>query len=199
MSAMPSVALTHAESPLSHEWRGPVGMWCLIAAESAIFAIFVVAYLYYVGKSVSGPMPRDVLRLPIFNSICLFASSLTIVWAERAIQQGDIKDFRRWLELTVALGAVFIMGTAREWVRLIYIEGLTVSTNLFGTTFYSLVGLHAFHVIVGLTGLSIILGFTVKGLVRREHAKRIGVFAMYWHFVDAIWAVVLPVVYVLGR
>ena len=174
-------------------------MWCLIAAESAIFAIFVVAYLYYVGKSVSGPMPRDVLRLPIFNSICLFASSLTIVWAERAIQQGDLKDFRRWLELTVALGAVFLMGTAREWMRLIYIENLTISTNLFGTTFYSLVGLHAFHVIVGLTGLSIILGFAVKGLVRREHAKRIGVFAMYWHFVDAIWAVVLLVVYVIGR
>jgi cytochrome c oxidase subunit 3/cytochrome o ubiquinol oxidase subunit 3 len=196
---MPSVAITHAESPLSPEWRGPVGMWCLIAAESAIFAIFVVAYLYYIGKSVSGPMPRDVLGLPIFNSICLFASSLTIVRAERAIEQGDLKEFRRWLELTIALGVVFIMGTAREWVRLIFLEGLTISTNLFGTTFYSLVGLHAFHVIVGLTGLSIILGFALKGLVRREHAKRIGVFAMYWHFVDAIWVVVLLVVYVIGR
>jgi cytochrome c oxidase subunit III len=199
MPALPSAALTHAESPLSPEWRGPVGMWCLIAAESAIFAIFVVAYLYYVGKSVSGPMPRDVLGLPIFNSICLFASSLTIVRAERAIDRGDLAEFRRWLELTIALGAVFIMGTAREWVRLIFLEGLTISTNLFGTTFYSLVGLHAFHVIVGLTGLSIILAFAVKGLVRREHAKRVGVFAMYWHFVDAIWVVVLLVVYVIGR
>jgi cytochrome c oxidase subunit 3/cytochrome o ubiquinol oxidase subunit 3 len=199
MSAMPSAALAQPDLPLSPEWRGPVGMWCLIAAESAIFAIFVVAYLYYIGKSVSGPMPRDVLGLPIFNSICLFASSLTIVRAERAVEQGDLKEFRRWLELTIALGVVFIMGTAREWVRLIFLEGLTISTNLFGTTFYSLVGLHAFHVIVGLTGLSIILGFAVKGLVRREHAKRIGVFAMYWHFVDAIWAVVLLVVYVIGR
>jgi len=196
---MPSIALTHAESPLSHEWRGPVGMWCLIAAESAIFCIFVVAYLYYVGKSLSGPMPRDVLSLPIFNSICLFSSSFTIVWAERAIEQGDLREFRRWMELTIALGAVFLMGTAREWVRLIYLDGLTISTNLFGTTFYSLVGLHAFHVIVGLTGLSIILAFAVKGFVRREHAKRIGVFSMYWHFVDAIWAVVLLVVYVIGR
>ena len=199
MSAMPSAALAQPDLPLSPEWRGPVGMWCLIAAESAIFAIFVVAYLYYIGKSVSGPMPRDVLGLPIFNSICLFASSLTIVRAERAVEQGDLKEFRRWLELTIALGVVFIMGTAREWVRLIFLEGLTISTNLFGTTFYSLVGLHAFHVIVGLTGLSIILGFALKGLVRREHAKRIGVFAMYWHFVDAIWVVVLLVVYVIGR
>jgi cytochrome c oxidase subunit 3/cytochrome o ubiquinol oxidase subunit 3 len=199
MSAMPSAALAQPELPLSPEWRGPVGMWCLIAAESAIFAIFVVVYLYYIGKSVSGPLPADVLRVPIFNSICLFASSLTIVWAERAIEQGDLKEFRRWLELTVALGVVFIMGTAREWVRLIYLEGLTISTNLFGTTFYSLVGLHAFHVIVGLTGLSIILALTLKRLVRREHARRIKVFAMYWHFVDAIWAVVLLVVYVIGR
>jgi cytochrome c oxidase subunit 3/cytochrome o ubiquinol oxidase subunit 3 len=196
---MPSAALTHADSPLSHEWRGPVGMWCLITAESAIFCIFIVAYLYYVGKSLSGPMPNDVLRVPIFDSICLFSSSLTIVWAERAINRGDLGEFRRWLLLTVALGLVFITGTARDWVRLIYVDGLTISTNLFGTTFYSLVGLHAFHVIVGLTGLSIILMFALLGYVRREHAKRIGVFAMYWHFVDAIWAVVLPVVYVIGR
>jgi len=199
MSAMPSIALTHQESPLSREWRGPIGMWCLIAAESAIFSIFVVAYLYYVGKSPGGPTPNDVLRVPIFGSICLFSSSVTILLAERAIEQGEISRFRRWLLLTIALGVVFITGTAREWVRLIYIEGLTISTNLFGTTFYSLVGLHAFHVVVGLTGLSIIMAFTLLGLVRREHAKRIGVFAMYWHFVDAIWVVVLSVVYVIGR
>jgi cytochrome c oxidase subunit 3/cytochrome o ubiquinol oxidase subunit 3 len=119
--------------------------------------------------------------------------------AERAIDRGDILRFRRWWFLTTALGVTFVAGTAREWVRLIYVEGLTISTNLFGTTFYSLVGLHAFHVVVGLTGLSIILALTLLGYVRREHAKRIGVFAMYWHFVDVIWAVVLPVVYVIGR
>jgi cytochrome c oxidase subunit 3/cytochrome o ubiquinol oxidase subunit 3 len=198
MSAMLSIALTQQESPLSREWRGPVGMWCLIAAESAMFSIFVVAYLFYVGKSLGGPTP-SVLRVPIFDSICLFSSSITVLWAERAIEHGDLLRFRRWLLLTIALGVVFITGTAREWVRLIYIEGLTISTNLFGTTFYSLVGLHAFHVVVGLTGLSIIMAFTLLGLVRREHAKRIGVFAMYWHFVDAIWAVVLLVVYVIGR
>jgi len=199
MSAMPSIALSHQEAPLSHEWRGPVGMWCLIAAESAIFSIFVVAYLYYVGKSLGGPLPNDVLRVPIFDSICLFSSSITISMAERAIHRGDLKRFGQWWFSTIVLGTVFILGTAREWVRLIYQEGLTVSTNLFGTTFYSLVGLHAFHVVVGLTGLAIIMAFTVLGHVRPEHARRIRVFGMYWHFVDAIWAVVLPVVYVIGR
>ena len=198
MSAISSIELAHGE-PLSQEWRGPVGMWCLIAAESAMFSIFVVAYLYYAGKSLGGPTPSDVLHVPIVDSICLFSSSFTIVRAERAIAQGDLKRFGLWLFVTTALGAEFIAGTAREWMRLIYQEGLTISTNLFGTTFYSLVGLHAFHVIVGLAGLSIILAFTVLGLVRRDHAERVAVFAMYWHFVDAIWAVVLSVVYVIAR
>ena len=172
-----------------------VGMWCLIAAESAIFSIFVVAYLYYAGKSLTGPTPREVLHVPIFNSICLFSSSFTIVMAERAIARGKSQAV---LELVVAhdrARRIFILGTAREWYRLIYTDGLTISSSLFGTTFYSLVGLHAFHVIVGLTGLSIIMIFTALGYVRQEHAPRIEVFAMYWHFVDAMWVVVLTVVY----
>jgi cytochrome c oxidase subunit 3/cytochrome o ubiquinol oxidase subunit 3 len=174
-------------------------MWCLIAAESAIFSIFVVAYLYYAGKSLSGPTPAQVLHAPIFNSICLFSSSFTIVMAEHAITRGKVKLFGIWWLLTITLGAIFIVGTGLEWRGLIYDHGLTISSNLFGTTFYSLVGLHAFHVIVGLTGLSIILALTVLGYVKQEHSERIGVFAMYWHFVDAIWVVVLSVVYFIAR
>jgi cytochrome c oxidase subunit 3/cytochrome o ubiquinol oxidase subunit 3 len=174
-------------------------MWCLIVAESTIFVIFVVAYLYSVGKSVSGPTPREVLDVPYFISICLFSSSFTIVMAERAIARGRVRLFGIWLLLTIVLGAVFILGTAREWYELIYRDGVTISSSLFGTSFYSLVGLHAFHVLVGLTGLSIILVFTVLGDVRREHAERIGVFSMYWHFVDVIWVVVLSVVYFIAR
>lgn len=193
--ASTTVALPHSEMPLAHELRGRVGMWCLIAAESAIFSIFVVAYLYYAGKSLSGPTPREVLHVPIFNSICLFSSSFTIVMAERAIARGKTALFGVWWLLTILLGAIFILGTAREWYHLIYVEHLTISSSLFGTTFYSLVGLHGFHVIVGLNGLSIIMIFAALGYVKQEHASRIEVFAMYWHFVDAIWIVVLTVVY----
>ena len=197
--AASSVTATQVEMPLAHEWRGRVGMWCLIAAESAIFSIFVVAYLYYAGKSLSGPTPREVLHVPIFNSVCLFSSSFTIVMAERAIARGTTRWFGIWWLFTIALGTIFVLGTAREWYHLIYDEGLTVSSSLFGTTFYSLVGLHAFHVIVGLTGLSIIMIFIALGHVKQEHSERIGVFAMYWHFVDAIWVVVLSVVYFIAR
>ncbi len=185
--------------PLAHELRGRVGMWCLIVAESSIFTIFVVAYLFYAGKSLNGPYPNQVLHVPVFNSICLFASSFTILMAERALRRNVVKLFGIWWFFTIVLGFIFIVGTAREWYHLIYHEGLTISTNLFGTTFYSLVGLHAFHVIVGLTGLTIIMIFTALGDVTQEHEHRIGVFAMYWHFVDAIWVVVLSVVYFIAR
>jgi len=193
--AASTIAVPPGEMPISASLRGRVGMWCLIAAESAIFCIFVVAYLYYAGKSLSGPTPREVLAVPWFNSICLFSSSLTIVLAEKAIHRGEIKTFGIFWFLTIALGVIFLIGTAREWHRLIYHEGLTISSSLFGTTFYSLVGLHAFHVIVGATGLTIILILTILGFVTRQHAERISVFAMYWHFVDAVWVVVLSVVY----
>lgn len=197
--AASTIAMPQPTTPLLRAWRGRVGMSCLIAAESAIFAIFVVGYLFYAGKSLSGPLPSQVLHVPIFNSICLFSSSFTIVAAERAIAQGYLRRFGVFWFCTIALGVIFMVGTAREWYRLIYGEGLTISTNLFGTTYYSLVGLHAFHVLVGLTGLSIILAFTALGHVHREHAQPIGVFAMYWHFVDAVWVVVLSVVYFIAR
>jgi cytochrome c oxidase subunit 3/cytochrome o ubiquinol oxidase subunit 3 len=197
--AASTITLSQADMPLSQEWRGRVGMWCLIAAESAIFSIFVVAYLYYAGKSLSGPTPRQVLEVPIFTSICLFSSSLTISLAVRSIARGRSRAFGLWWALTIALGLIFILGTAREWYSLIYEHGLTISSSLFGTTFYSLVGLHAFHVIVGLLGLSIIMTFGLLGLVKQEHAERIEVFSLYWHFVDAIWVVVLTVVYFVAR
>lgn len=179
--------------------RGKVGMACLIVAESAIFTIFVVAYLYYIGKSVSGPTPREVLDVPIFFTICLLSSSATIHYAGISLERDKTGAFlAAWL-LTIVLGGLFMFGTAREWHRLIYEHGLTISTNLFGTTYYSLVGLHAFHVTVGLIMLSLVLVFALAGRVQRSHSSRIDVLGMYWHFVDAVWVVVFTVVYVIGR
>ena len=197
--AASAVTVPQTEMPMSPSLRGRVGMFCLIAAESAIFTIFVVAYLYYAGRSVSGPTPREVLDVPIFISICLFSSSFTIVRAEKAIDRGNTKLFAGWLFGTILLGAIFVVGSLREWYRLIYEHGVTISSSLFGTTFYSLVGLHLSHVIVGLTLLSTVLIFALLGWVRQEHAERIGVLALYWHFVDAVWVVVLSVVYFIAR
>jgi cytochrome c oxidase subunit III len=197
--AAASVAAPHHESPPYAHYRGKLGMWCLITAESSIFCIFVVAYLYYAGKSLSGPTPAQVLDVPILGSICLFSSSLTILLAEKALHVGNIKRFGVCWGLTIALGVIFLIGTAREWYRLIYHDGLTISTNLFGTTFYSLVGLHASHVIIGLTLLTTVMLFTLSGALKQEHSAKVSVLAMYWHFVDAVWVVVLSVVYFITR
>ena len=179
--------------------KGVIGMTCLIIAESAIFTIFVVAYLYYLGKDLSGPTPRQVLELPILNSICLLSSSATITFALRSLRNGNAKKFNFWWLVTIALGAYFLLGTGREWHHLIHDKGLTIQTNLFGTTFYSLVGLHASHVIIGLLALSMVMAFAITGAVKREHAERVHVLGLYWHFVDVVWVVVFTVVYIIGR
>jgi cytochrome c oxidase subunit 3 len=179
--------------------RGTVAMLCLILAEAAIFTIFVVAYIFYIGKSLSGPTPKEVLSAPIFYSICLLSSSVTIHLAVKAIRQGNMKSFKAWWLGTIALGAAFLYGTTTEWHRLIYIDGLTISTNLFGTTYYSLVGLHGFHVVVGLIFLCTVMVFTFLGSLKQEHAERVDVLSLYWHFVDGVWVVVFTVVYVIGR
>ena len=198
MNATP-VTIAEREIMLNRPARGRVGMFGLIAAEAAIFTIFVVAYLFYVGKSLTGPMPKDVLSVPIFYTICLLSSSLTIHLAVKALRRGNVRVFGDWWLVTIVLGAAFICGTAMEWNRLIYHDGLTISTNLFGTTYYSLVGLHGFHVVVGLLALSMVMVFTLLGNVRSEHAERVDVLSLYWHFVDAVWVIVFTVVYVAGR
>jgi cytochrome c oxidase subunit 3 len=180
-------------------YRGKVGMACLIFAESAIFTIFVVAYLFYVGKSLIGPTPREVLETPIFFTVCLLSSSLTIHFAARFLERGRRGAFLLLWLLTIVLGALFLYGTGQEWHRLIYEHGLTISTNLFGTTYYSLVGLHASHVTAGLIMLIIVLFFGLAGRVGPEQSARVDVLSLYWHFVDAVWVVVFTVVYVLGR
>jgi cytochrome c oxidase subunit III len=191
------------ETPLQKPWvlpsRGIVGMLCLICAEAAIFIIFVVAYIYYIGKSLSGPMPAQVLELPILGTICLLSSSFTVHWAVSALRRNNIRGCTLGLATTVLLGAIFLFTTAREWYHLIYDFGLTIRTNLFGTTFYSLVGLHASHVIIGLIMLTLALVFSLRGRVTEKHEERLEVLSLYWHFVDGVWVVVFLVVYVLGR
>jgi cytochrome c oxidase subunit III len=194
-----AVVLTNRNEAWQLPSRGIVGMACLIVAEAAIFLIFIVAYLYYVGKSISGPTPHDVLSLPIFTSICLLSSSATVHFAVSALHHGKRIATSLLLAATVLLGGIFLAGTAHEWYHLIYDEGLTIRTNLFGTTFYSLVGLHASHVIVGLLMLSLALIFSLTGSLTSKHTVRLEVLSLYWHFVDAVWVVVFTVVYVLGR
>ena len=178
--------------------RGIVGMASFIIAEAAIFTIFVVAYLFYLGKSLAGPTPREVLEVPVFSTICLLSSSVTIHLAAKRLERNESNTFLALWLITIALGATFMYGTAQEWHRLIYEHGLTISTNLFGTTYYSLVGLHAFHVTLGLVMLTTMLLLSVATGARTQSA-RVYVLSLYWHFVDVVWIVVFTVVYIIGR
>ena len=194
-----AISVSEIQQPWSLPYRGKVAMAGLIIAESAIFTIFVVAYLFYIGKSLTGPTPREVLETPIFFTICLLSSSLTVHYAGKFLQRGNHRIFLCLWSLTILLGGLFLFGTGQEWHRLIYDRGLTISTNLFGTTYYSLVGLHAFHVTAGIIMLAIVAIFAFAGRVGREHSRRVEVLSLYWHFVDVVWVVVFTVVYVLGR
>jgi cytochrome c oxidase subunit 3 len=198
MSAIP-ITPEIGEGPWKLPSKGMVGMACLITAESAIFIIFVIAYLYYIGKSLSGPTPKEVLDLPIVATICLLSSSFTAHAAVSALRKSKVSGCVTWLATTILLGAIFLFYTGKEWHKLIFHDGLTIRTNLFGTTFYSLVGLHATHVVVGLIMLTITLIAGLRKALNVHHAERLDVLSIYWHFVDAVWVVVFSVVYVIGR
>jgi cytochrome c oxidase subunit 3 len=178
--------------------RGRAGMIALIITESAFFTIFVTAYVFYIGKSLTPPYPRDVLSYPVFNTVCLLSSSVTIALASNALGHGRMRRFAILWFITLALGVEFLAGTGLEWHRLIYQDGLTIRTNLFGTTYYSLVGLHAVHVTIGASAIALIMALTWIGAVTPEHAERIELLSWYWHFVDAVWIVVFLTVYVVS-
>lgn len=198
-----STASRVMDLPAEREWklpsRGRVGMLSLIIGESALFTIFVVAYIFYIGKSLTGPTPAQVLEVPILGTICLLSSSFTIWRSEHAIEHGKTRAFAGWLAATILLGLIFMVGTAMEWHKLIVRDGLTIRTNLFGTTFYSLVGLHATHVVLGLSMLSVVLVLALLDRFPASQSERFAVIALYWHFVDVVWVVVFTVVYVIGR
>ena len=177
---------------------GRAGMFGLIAAESAVFVIFIVAYAFYLGKSTSGPTP-SVLKPPLFLSACLLSSSVTLELALHRLKRGAQNAFSGWWLLTLLLGLTFLVGTGFEWRHLIVEEGLTISSNLFGTTFYALVGLHAAHVTIGLLLMSAVAIFDAKKQVTRARIPELGVISLYWHFVDSVWIVVFSLVYVVGR
>src|SRR5579872_1857610 len=123
MSAL-TIPITEAPRPWVLPDRGKVAMAALIIAESAIFTIFVVAYLFYAGKSLTGPVPREVLEIPVFYSICLLSSSITVHLAGTFLERGKQGAFLSLWFLTFVLGGLFLFGTGLEWHRLLYEKGL---------------------------------------------------------------------------
>jgi cytochrome c oxidase subunit III len=194
MSAVAPSA-SHAPSELhldARQW----GMVAFLVSEAAFFSTLIVVYLTFLGRDTVGPTPRKALSLPlvIFTTICLLSSSGTIHRAEKYLEVGDPSSFRKWWAATIGLGFIFLIGTGYEWYDLITRDGLTISRNLFGSTFFTLVGFHGLHVTVGLVTMLVVL------LVRLGQDRRgVKLVSWYWHFVDAVWVIVFSVVYLFGR
>jgi len=180
---------------------GQWGMLSFLVSEMALFGTLIVTYLFYVGRDVVGPTPAEALslRLVVWTTACLLASSATIHVAERTLERGNQVGFLRWWLATLLLGAAFVGGTAFEWRELIERHHLTISRNLFGSTYYTLVGLHAVHVTAGLTVMLIVLGLARGHQVTSANRAGVGLVSWYWHFVDGVWVVVFTVVYLVGR
>ena len=183
------------------------GMICFLASEGAFFCTLIMAYLTLMGRDylpggVGGPSPGQALSLSLLviaSTICLLSSSGTIHTAESALRQGNQKGFCLWWGLTILLGVIFLGGTAIEWRELIFEKHLTISRNLFGTTYYTLVGFHALHVTGGVIAMSVVLGMGLRNEVTAKNHLGAEMVGWYWHFVDGVWIVVFTVVYLVSR
>jgi cytochrome c oxidase subunit 3 len=180
---------------------GQWGMLSFLVSEVALFGTLIVTYIFYLGRDTVGPTPAVALKLSLVvcTTACLLASSATVHMAERTLGRGNQGGFLLWWLATIVLGAVFLVGTAFEWHDLIYRYHLTISRNLFGTTYYTLVGLHALHVTGGVTIMLIVLGLALGRQVTSANRAAVGLVSWYWHFVDGVWIVVFTVVYLVGR
>jgi cytochrome c oxidase subunit 3/cytochrome o ubiquinol oxidase subunit 3 len=202
------------DAPLAHEMAPPpvvqpehaltarqYGMLSFLVSEVAIFSTLIVTYLFYLGKDTVGPTPAESLSLSLVlcTTACLLASSAAIHKAESTLEQGRQQRFLGWWLATIVLGALFLVGTAYEWHELITRHNLTIGRNLFGTTYYTLVGLHAIHVTVGVVVMLIVFGLAAFGHVTRNNRSGVQLVGWYWHFVDVVWLVVFTVVYLVGR
>ncbi|HBY95971.1 MAG TPA: heme-copper oxidase subunit III [Chloroflexi bacterium] len=175
--------------------KNKLGMLLFIASEAVFFILLILAYIYFRG-SVTGPTAAsslDIGRTAIFT-VFLLSSSPTVWLAERSLKQGEQRRLWVWLLVTVVFGAVFLLGQASEYAHL-FAENITMSRNLFGTTFFTLTGFHGFHVLIGLVALAILLGFAVSGEFQESHSAAVETVALYWHFVDVVWIVIFSVVY----
>ena len=174
------------------------GMASFLLSEVAFFSTLIVAYVSFFGADVVGPTPGEALslKLALGTTLCLVASSFAIHLAEGALRRGNQVTFQLLWAVTIALGIAFLAGTAYEWHDLITRQHLTISRNLFGTTFYTLVGFHGLHVTAGIVAMSIVLGLALRGAITEKHHTGVQLVSWYWHFVDVVWIVVFLIVYV---
>lgn len=167
-----------------------------IASESIFFLMLILAYVNFHKSVTTGPSAASSLDPYVTGvfSVFLLASSFTIWLAGKSLRNKNHAGLKLWLFVTIVLGAVFIFGQGLEWSGL-FGRGITISSNVFGSTFFTLTGFHGFHVCVGLLMLLILLGLSLAGDFKGPKSDAVECVSLYWHFVDGVWIVVFSVVY----
>jgi len=173
-------------------------MWLFLASECLFFGSLIATYLLYRGRSTVGPYPDELYDIPFtsVSSFVLLMSSVSMVLALAAIQRGDQRGLRIWLMATALLGITFLSGQAFEFTEF-YREGLTLDTNLFGTTFFVLTGFHGAHVTVGVLILLSLFAVALRGRLTQANSLNVEIAGLYWHFVDIVWIVIFTLVYLI--
>ncbi len=201
-TAPPTTELTPPPLDPVYEFnKGQVGMIAFLVTEVAFFSTLIAVYITYIGQSRVGPFPNQVFKMPlvIISTVCLLSSSVTIHFATGALHRGSVSLFRLWWLATIVLGVVFLGGTAYEWRELIHDWHLTPWRNLFGTTYFTLVGFHALHVSIGVLVMLMTLGYAWSRFAPKQWPLDAELVSWYWHFVDVVWVFVFTVVYIVGR
>ncbi len=175
-----------------------LGIWTLLGSEVIFFSSLIVTYIVFRNRSVTGPYPREALDVPLtaFNTFVLICSSLTMVTALASIQRGQAAAMRRWLLATALLGLTFLGGQATEFTMLA-LHGLSLSSNLFGATFFTLTGFHGAHVFAGVIWIGFVLARAFRGGITQDNHIAVELVGLYWHFVDLVWIIIFTVVYLI--
>ncbi|MDE3089276.1 MAG: heme-copper oxidase subunit III [Chloroflexota bacterium] len=195
-----------SEMATTHETEGTslgvdnrkLAIWTFLGSEVMFFGGMIVMYVINRGHSVSGPLPANVLDVPLtaVNTFVLICSSMTMVTALNSIQNGDPRAMRRWLIATALLGLIFLSGQAYEFNKF-FGEGLTLSTNLFGATFFTLTGFHGMHVFVGVIWITFVVARAFAGHITPQNHLAVELVGLYWHFVDLVWIIIFTLVYLI--
>lgn len=176
-------------------------MWLFLASDCMFFGSLIATYMIYRGRTEEmgvGPYPHELIDIP-FTSVSAFVllmSSLTMVLSLGSLQKGNVRNSRIWLAATAILGTTFLGGQFFEFTEFHH-EGLSLQTNVFGSTFFTLTGFHGLHVGLGVLWLLTLLFVSLRGGLKKENAVTLEIAGLYWHFVDIVWIVIFTLVYLL--
>jgi heme/copper-type cytochrome/quinol oxidase subunit 3 len=176
-----------------------LGMWVFLASEVMFFTGLIGSYIILRwGASSSWPQPGEVLNVPVTagNTFLLICSSVAMVKAFAAIEEGNQKGLRLWLLATIIMGASFVGVQAYEYTELVH-HGFTPAAGLYGSTFYAMTGFHGFHVSMGVLCMTWVLGKAMRGHYTQENHQGVEVIGLYWHFVDLVWIILFTIVYLI--